>query len=58
MNLLNFFQIISRKKIREFIGLKSPCLKYSEIAKEMGEAAREGQEETYKTKWSAANARR
>lgn len=50
MNLLNFFQIISRKKIREFIGLKNPCLKYSEIAKEMVEAAREGQEETYKTK--------
>jgi len=39
-----------RAKIRESMGLKSPCLKYSEIAKEMVEAAREGQEETYQAK--------
>lgn len=45
-----FFSNNFTQKIRKFIGLKSPCLKYSEIAKEMVEAAREGQEETYKTK--------
>lgn len=32
------------------MGIKSPCLKHREIAKEMVEAAREGQEETYQTK--------
>lgn len=48
--LTNFFQRILHKKIREFIGLKGPSLKYREIAKEMVEAAREGQEETYQIK--------
>lgn len=38
------------QKSREFIGLKSPCLKYREVAKEMVEAAREGQEKTYQVK--------
>lgn len=48
--LTNFFQRIFAQKIRESMGIKSPCLKYSEIAKEMVEAAREGQEETYQAK--------
>lgn len=49
MNLLIFPKNFTQK-IRKFIGLKSPCLKYREIAKEMVEGAREGQEETYQAK--------
>lgn len=48
--MLKKFQRIIAQKIRESVGIKGPCLKYSEIAKEMVEAAREGQEETYQTK--------
>lgn len=50
MKMLKKFQRILAQKIRESMGLKSPCLKYSEIAKEMVEAARGGQEETYQAK--------
>lgn len=53
--LTNFFQRIFAQKIRESMGIKSPCLKYREIAKEMVEAAREGQEETYQIKRPATN---
>lgn len=49
MNSLIFSKNFTQK-IRKFIGLKSPCLKYEEIAKEMVEAAREGQEETNQVK--------
>lgn len=45
-----------RAKIRKSMGLKSPCLKYREIAKEMVEAAREGQKETYQAKRPTTNA--
>lgn len=48
--LTKFFSKNFTQKIRELIGLKSPSLKYREIAKEMVEAAREGQEETYQAK--------
>lgn len=45
MNSLFFSKNVAQK-IRKFVGLKSPCLKYTEIAKEMVEAAREGQGKT------------
>lgn len=48
--MLNKFQRMLVRKIRKFTGLKSPCLKYREVAKGMVEAAREGQEETYQVK--------
>lgn len=48
--LKKFFPNNFTQKTREFIGLESPCLKYREVAKEMVEAAREGQEETYQVK--------
>lgn len=38
------------RKIRKFARLKSPSLKYRAIAREMVEAACEGQEETYQVK--------
>ncbi|WP_455455066.1 hypothetical protein [Streptococcus salivarius] len=47
--MLKKFQRIIAQKIRESVGV-SPCLKYREMAKEMVEAAREGQEETYQAK--------
>lgn len=42
----NKFKRMFVRKMREFARLKSPCLKYTEIAKEMVEAAREGQGKT------------
>lgn len=54
--LTKFFSKNFTQKIRELIGLKSPSLKYREIAKEMVEAAREGQEKTYQVKQPTTNA--
>lgn len=42
-------QKILAQKIRKSMGV-SPCLKYREMAKEMVEAAREGQEEAHQAK--------
>lgn len=54
--MLKKFQRMFVRKIRKFARFKSPSLKYRAIAREMVEAACEGQEETYQIKRPATNA--